>query len=164
MQTMKWYRDPCEACNAYCCKTYPILDSRASENLIRIPIKVAGALCANLEWNNCRIYETREQNWYWDCSSYTCYWLWPLLDTWMKEKMIPMHNWWNFLEEIRQYMNWYFNIHNKVGFESILRQRIELFYERLSDLLIFCPTEPIEFSLYWQWLTADLLKRRKELD
>lgn len=162
MQLNHWYQDPCNECDAFCCKTYPILESE-NMSFFWIPIKVAGAICENLDGNKCWIYNEREQNWYGNCIPYSCYWLWPLLDTWMSEKSLPLENWGNFLEEIRQYMHWYFSIRSKSEFEKILPERIKLFHDRVQDLLIFCPTDPREYSLYWQWRIADLIVRRREV-
>lgn len=55
------YRDPCDKCDALCCRVYRI-DNPKDSAFFGIPLKVQHLSCGNLdEKSSCSIYQTRSE-------------------------------------------------------------------------------------------------------
>ena len=80
--TLPSYRDPCDRCDALCCRIYQIDDPK-NHSFFWIPIKDMRISCTHVdEHSGCSIYPHRVQQGYSVCLEYSCFWVWPLVWDW----------------------------------------------------------------------------------
>ena len=156
------YRDPCDQCDALCCRVYKI-ENPKQHNFFDIPIKVQHLSCTHLEESRCSVYDSRESMGFSVCGEYSCASVWPMILNWAKN----MNLWVQYeskgsfpendhmaiatcMNQAREY------VLNLLGIQSIRnfqpsKKDLEDIHEHVSSILAIIHTNaPLEIQEIWQ--------------